>query len=142
MKKTLTTLSLVAANIAVAFAQTTFNINAPTTASQGQINGSGLLNFLGLAQQIVAKLIPFAISIAVLALFWFLINFIWLGKDKPEEQPKNMKGMGLSILAIFVMVSIWGIVGFLGSTFGVGQGGKSPAPCLPGVQYPAGDPCA
>jgi hypothetical protein len=142
MKKTVTTLSLVAANVAIAFAQVNGTITIGNTASQGQVNGGALLSFLSLAQTLVARLVPFAISLAVLAFFWYLINFIWLGKDKPEDQPKNMKGMGFSILALFVMVSIWGIVGFLGSTLGVGQGGKTPSPCLPGIAYPAGDPCA
>jgi hypothetical protein len=39
--------------------------------------------------------------------------------------------MGFSILALFVMVSIWGIVGFLGSVFGINQGGNVPTPGIP-----------
>jgi hypothetical protein len=42
--------------------------------------------------------------------------------------------MGYSILAIFVMVSIWGIIGFIGNTLGVGAGGGAPVPVVPVLQ--------
>ena len=132
MKKALTFLSLVAANTFAALAQGTITIGS--SAQQGTVNGGALLSFLALAQTIVTRLVPFAVGIAVLAFFWFLITFIWKGRDNPEEQSKSLAGMGWSVLALFVMVSIWGIVGFLGSIVGVNQGGNVP---IPGVPVPA-----
>jgi hypothetical protein len=120
MKKTLLSLSLVASGTMAAFAQ-----------ANGQVNGAPLLSLLALAQTIVSRLVPFAIGVAVLALFYFLITFIWKGKDNAEEQQKSLKGMGYSVLAIFVMVSIWGIVGLVGSISGIGQGGSIPVPGVP-----------
>jgi hypothetical protein len=122
MKKILTTLSLVTSTVAVALAQ------APAV---GTINGSGLLNLLALAQGLVSRLIPFAVSLAVLAFFWFLVKFIWKGSEDAKEKGAAVAGMGYSILALFVMVSIWGLVGFLGSMLGIGQGGSVPIPTVP-----------
>jgi hypothetical protein len=135
MKKALTTLSLIVGNVAYALAQVNINIGA--AANQGQVNGGAILQLLTLAQTIVARLVPFAIGIAVLAFFFFLIKMITKG-DNPDEQKKSMQGMGLSILALFLMVSIWGVIGFLGSVFGVNQGGNIPTPCIP---VPGGNSC-
>ena len=50
-----------------------------------------------------------------------------------------MKGMAYAILALFLMVAIWGIIGFLANLLGVGVGGSVP---IPGVPTPcqAGQP--
>lgn len=98
----------------------------------GGAQGSGLLSLLALAQTIIARLVPFLIGVAMLAFFWFLIEFIWKGRESSDAQAKGKLGMAYSILAIFVMVSIWGIVGFLGQTFGIGQGGSISGFKLPG----------
>lgn len=132
MKKALTSLSLILGGIMTASAQ--ISINTTGVATTGRINDSMIVGLIKSASNIVGMLVPFAVSLAVLAFFWFLINFIWLAKDKPEEQQKNMKGMGFSILAIFVMVSIWGIIGVLGNISGVGQGGSAPIPTVPVLQ--------
>ena len=61
-------------------------------------------------QNVIEKLIPLLVSLAVVVFFWFLVNFIWLAKDYLKKQQKSLKGIWMSILALFVMVSIWGIV--------------------------------
>jgi hypothetical protein len=129
MKKVLTIGSVLLGNLTLAFAQ--MQISIGQTATQGQVNGGALLSLLALAQNIVTRLVPFAIGLAVLAFFWFLIGFIWKGKDDPAKQQEMMRGMGFSILALFAMVSIWGIIGLLGSFLGVGQGGSVPVPGIP-----------
>ena len=133
MKKALTFLSALALGTYTAFAQGTVQ-TIGVGATQGNVNGGAILSFLALAQTIVTRLVPFAVGLAVLAFFWFLITFIWKGRDDAAEQKKSLAGMGWSILALFVMVSIWGIVGFLGSIVGVNQGGNVP---IPGVPVPA-----
>lgn len=90
----------------------------------------GLIN---LAQTVVSRLVPLLIGLAVLAFFWFLVEYIWKGKDDPEEYTKGRAGMFYSVVAIFVMVSIWGIIGLIGSIFGVGQGGDIHGFRLPGT---------
>lgn len=112
------------------YAQGSIGGGQPVVISGGGTNA--LFKLLALAQTIVSRLVPFLIGVAVLAFFWFLIIFIWKGQDSPEEQKKSLAGMGYSILAIFVMVSIWGIIGFFGSIFGISQGGSMPGFKLPG----------
>ena len=130
MKKTVTALSLFVTNAAIALAQTA-NITIGQTATQGQVNGGALLSLLALAQTLVTRLVPFAVGLAVLVFFWYLIQFIIKGNEDADKKTASMKGMGYSILALFVMVSIWGLIGFLGSMFGIGQGGNVPIPGVP-----------
>jgi hypothetical protein len=128
MKKALLTISVAASSLALAFAQTTIIIGSG--AQQGQVNGSALLSLLALAQALVNNLGIFAIGVAVLAFFWFLIRFI-VKADDPSGRSDSLKGMGFAVLALFVMVSIWGIIGLLGSITGVNQGGNIPIPGIP-----------
>ncbi|MEZ0208773.1 MAG: hypothetical protein ACAH17_01190 [Candidatus Paceibacterota bacterium] len=128
MKKALLTISVAASSFALAFAQTTIIIGSG--AQQGQVNGSALLSLLALAQALVNNLGIFAIGVAVLAFFWFLIRFIFKADD-PSGRSDALKGMAFAVLALFVMVSIWGIIGLLGSITGVNQGGNIPIPGIP-----------
>jgi flagellar basal body-associated protein FliL len=127
MKKALSIVSIAVTQVTFALAQLT----APSVVTQQASNGQGLLNLVGLASTIANKLVPLFVILAVLSFFWFLITFIWKGKDDVKEQEKSKIGMVYSVIAIFVMVSIWGIVALIGSVFGVGQGGGIAVPYVP-----------
>lgn len=129
MKKALFIVSTALAGASSALAQTT-QIIIGNTAQQGAINGGALVNLLGLAQTLVSRAVPFLVGVAVVVFFYFLIMFIVRSSDS-AKRADYLKGMGLSIVAIFVMVSIWGIVGLAGSIFGIGQGGNIPTPGVP-----------
>ncbi len=118
MKNTLTAISIFFGTFFVASAQ-------------GQVNGSWLLSLLNLAQTVVNKLSPILVTLALLAFFWFLIQFIWKGAENPKAHQDGMKGMGYAILALFVMVSIWGIIATLQSIFGVPNLTQPDVPVLP-----------
>lgn len=94
-------------------------------------NGGPLLSFLALLQTIINRLVPFLIGLGVIVFFWYLIKFIIKGNENPTEKQEGLRGMGYSILAIFVMVSLWGIISLIGTVTGVGQGGG-----LPPIQLP------
>jgi hypothetical protein len=98
----------------------------------GNANYTGILGLLALAQTFVARSVPLLVGVALLAFFWFLVEFIWKGKDSPDEQKKGKSGMFYAILAIFVMVSIWGIIAFVGQILGINQGGGMTGFKLPG----------
>ena len=135
MKKALTTLLVSISTAAYALAQQLGGtITIGNTATQGQINGGPLIALLGLVNRIIVLLGPIAIGLAVLSFFWYLIKFIWGTKDDGDAKSKSMSGMGYSVLALFIMVSIWGIIGWLGSMLGIGQGGNIPIPGLPSGQ--------
>jgi len=70
---------------------------------------AGVVSFLG----------PVLISLALLAFFWALIQYLF-NKDAKAEDSK--KYLGYSILILFVMVSIWGIIAFLQQNLGIGDG--------------------
>lgn len=92
----------------------------------------GILGLIALAQTIVARLAPLLIGLAILAFFWFIILFIWKGGENPEVRSKMQTGMVWSVVAIFVMVSIWGLVSFIGNILGISQGGGMTGFRLPG----------
>jgi hypothetical protein len=100
----------------------------------GTVNGGPIVQLIALAQNIVSRLAILSIGLALLAFFWFLIVFIWKGTESAEKRQEGLKGMGYSILALFVMVSIWGIIGLLGNLFGTGVGGGIPSLEMPKVK--------
>ncbi len=101
------------------------------SAQQGQVNGSWLLSIINLAQTAANMLSPILVSTAVLAFFWFLIKFIWKGSESPTERDLGIKGMGYSIIALFVMVSICGIIQLMQNTLGVVPLDQPPVDLLP-----------
>lgn len=97
-------------------------------------NSGQLLGLIQMASKIIGMLVPVMIALAVVAFFWFLVGFIWKGAEDPTKHKDAMKGMAFSVVAIFVMVSIWGIVAFIGNTVGISQGGGIPEFKLPGFK--------
>lgn len=85
---------------------------AQTTAAQG------LLGTLALANRILNGLVGLMILLAILAFFWGLIQYLFSGEEMKAE---GLKKMFYGVIAIFVMVSIWGIIKLLQNTFGVTQ---------------------
>ena len=78
-------------------------------------NFSDLINlFLGL----VGALIPVVAGMTLLVFFWGLAKFVARvgGDEKAVSDGKNLMIWG--VVGLFVMVSIWGILGFLSDQFG------------------------
>lgn len=128
MKKALINLSV---STVLAFGATASAFAQVIQSGAGSTGGQSLLNLLALAQTIVVRLVPFLIGLAVVVFFYNLVMFIVKGSSDPAKHGEYARGMGFSILALFVMVSIWGLVGFFGSFFGIGQGGSVPVPGIP-----------
>lgn len=127
MKKIVTSTILAVSSIATAFAQTGYT---PAVSQQGTVTTTAIQSLVTFIDGLVNALLPIVVAIAVLAFFWFLVRFIWKGGEDPEARKKSLGGMGWSIVALFVMVSIWGLIGFIGSVTGIGQGGKVPLPTI------------
>jgi ABC-type Na+ efflux pump permease subunit len=78
---------------------------------------------------IMGLLIPMALSAALIAFFYGLAKLLWGGAGgKEEAQTLIMMGVG----ALFVMVSIWGIVALLQRTLGISSVTRVPAPSICG----------
>jgi hypothetical protein len=76
---------------------------------------------VGAVRGIINTLIPMAFAVALLVFFWGLAKFILsAGNEDAKETGKRIMIWG--IVALFVMASVWGIVAFIGSALGIGQG--------------------
>ena len=76
-----------------------------------------LLNTLALVSTFLNSLVYLFITCAIVVFFWGLIKYL-LGEGQ-EGKAKGLQIMLMGIVTIFVMVSIWGIIRLLQSTFRV-----------------------
>lgn len=72
--------------------------------------------------------LPIVVALALLAFFYGLATSIFGGAEKKEEA-KHLMIWG--VVALFVMVSIWGLVRFIGNAFDIQQGGTVNIPQVP-----------
>jgi|JI10StandDraft_1071094.scaffolds.fasta_scaffold256993_2 hypothetical protein len=105
---------------------TSLTIISSAAVALAQVNDQPVRDIINLGGFTVSSLIPIAVSLAVLAFFWYLVKFIWMASDNPEAQSKAKSGIFYSIFAIFVMVSIWGIVGLMQGTLGINSRAERP----------------
>lgn len=74
--------------------------------------GQGLAGVLDVISSLISTAVPIVISLAVLYFLWGLATYL-LRQEK--EAGKEMMVWG--IIALFIMVSIWGLVNLLKDTF-------------------------
>ncbi len=69
----------------------------------------------------INTLLPIVVALALLYFLWGLVKYVVSSGDAREEA----KGIMIwGIIALFVMVSVWGLVAFLGNTLGISSGGN------------------
>lgn len=86
-----------------------------------------ITDFINQIGDLILLAIPVAVGLDVLFFIWGLAVYILRSGDvKAREEGRNKMIWG--VIALFVIVSIWGIVGWLGSMLGIGQGGKGGVP--------------
>lgn len=89
----------------------------------------GTKTFFENVLEIIKILIPIAFGLAILFFFFGIAKYIWsIGTEK--ERGKQIMVWG--VVAIFVMTSIWGIVSFLGGSFGLDS--KATSPTIPSIK--------
>jgi len=93
-----------------------------------------LLNTLGFFNTLLNAAIGLLITLAIIAFFWGLIRYLFT--EGTEGKAAGLKIMLMGVITIFVMVSIWGLVRLLQSTFQV----TSTTPVIPqGIQINTGE---
>lgn len=117
MKKALSALALaLALTPAIASAQAVANIG-------------GLVSLINMASDLINRLIPFIIALTVLVFLWGVFKFVISGGD--GDARKEAQGyMIWGIIALFVMVSVWGLVNILVRSFALNNTAPEP-PRLP-----------
>lgn len=74
--------------------------------------------------QIVAGVLPVLISLAVLYFVWGIISFVIA--DEEEAKTKGRDRIIYGVIGLAVIIGMWGLVGLLNSTFGVGPSSVTP----------------
>jgi len=64
--------------------------------------------------------IPLIIAIAGLYFMWGVVQYVTAG-DSEEKRDSGRSMMVYGIVALFVMISVWGLVNLLADTFGLGN---------------------
>ncbi len=89
----------------------------------------GILNTVG---QLIGAATPIVVALALVYFFWGLGQFIFNSSDEAKRK-EAISIMIYGIIALFVMVSIWGIINVLQTTFNVQGGSDIRAPRVQGV---------
>lgn len=102
---------------------------APTLAFAQELgNLERLLRSVG---RLVSIALPIVVAIALLAFFWGLAKFLFGGAEKKEEAQTLMIW---GVVALFVMVAVWGLVRFIGNAIGISPESTPQAiPTVPGL---------
>jgi hypothetical protein len=91
---------------------------------------ASLFDTLSLFNTFLNALIGLFITLAIVIFFWGLIKYLW-DVGGSEDKSEGLQIMMYGVIAIFVMVSIWGIIRLLQNTFQV----TSTDPIIPqGIQ--------
>jgi hypothetical protein len=81
-------------------------------------------------KQILDIIIPIILTLAVIYFFWGVAKYMMsTGDASKQEEARGVMIYG--IIGLFVMVSVWGLVNIIGSTFGVDAGGSATIPGVP-----------
>lgn len=89
-----------------------------------------IARFFSRVQDILDILIPLIITLAALVFFWGMVKFLATASD-PKRREEGKALMIWGVIAIFVMISIWGFTELLASLFGINQGAAIVIPSVP-----------
>jgi hypothetical protein len=119
-------------------------VSTTTAASSGSIcaappdTGATVQNYLGYVTCLIGNsVIPFIFAIAVVMFIWGAMKFFIINADEEAKRAQGKQYMIWGIVALAVMLSVWGLVGVLQTTFNIKTGGTAPS-FLPQVHPPTG----
>lgn len=87
------------------------------------VGGPTIFNILGTVAFILNIVIPILITLAVIYVIAGVIKYVTASDSDAQAEGRTMIISG--IVGLFVIVSIWGLVAILNSTFGINQGGQN-----------------
>lgn len=102
----------------------------PTTARAGAPDLTYVESIVVSLQELIVILIPLVIAIGLLFFIWGIVQFI-LASGNEEAKDAGKRRMVWGIITLFVIVSVWGLVGLLNQLTGIEQGMEVILPDLP-----------
>ncbi len=116
----------------------TFNLNNPptptSTSSTGCDTSTGLLDssiarekklqhiVCYITSTIQNSVIPLLFAVALATFVWGVLKFFFINSDEEAKRTQGKQFMIWGIIALAVMLSVWGLVSILGGTFGIDVG--------------------
>lgn len=95
------------------------NNNSNTSScSSVYVSGTGLGGILDLIGCLLRGVIPILVTSAIIVFIYGIVTYI-RNADNAEKRKEGNLFMLYGLIALFVMVSIWALVGILGATLGV-----------------------
>ena len=77
---------------------------------------ANIINFFSCI--IIKTIVPLLFSLAIAGFIWGIIQYL-INPESEEKKKKAREYIVWGIIGLFVMVSMWGLVGVLSNTFGV-----------------------
>ena len=109
-----------------------FAIIAGLAALPSIASAQTLITVIQRVQQILNLVIPILITLALIYFFWGLGMYI-LNQSSEEKKEQGRSIMIWGVVALFVMVSVWGLVGLIGSTFNINSNPTITIPRVPSI---------
>jgi hypothetical protein len=100
--------------------------------AQSVQTSGGVFNILLTVQNILNAALPVLVALALLFFFWALAMFLMNSGDEAARATARQQ-MIWGIIVLFILVSVWGLVNVLTTTFDVeGDAGDFTLPGVPG----------
>ena len=88
----------------------------------------GIIGLIQWANTALNDVMVLFITLAIVVFFWGLIRYIMTNNSGGEGRAEALSVIFYSIIAIFIMVSIWGVIHLLQATFGVNNSNSAETP--------------
>lgn len=74
---------------------------------------------VAIIQFLNTSVIPLLLSLAFLVVLWGIAQYFFLKREDPKARTEGMQFMVWGLVGLAVIVSMWGLVGVLLSSFGL-----------------------
>ncbi len=94
------------------------------------VHAQGLQPLVDTAVDLINFTIAILIGVAIIAFFWGLVKYLFVSQGDSVAQKQATQLMMWGLLALFFMLSVYGIIRMLQVTFGVGGAASVNAPAI------------
>lgn len=104
----------------------------PPAGTPTGVGGPTAFSILGTIANIMNIIIPLLITAAVIYIIAGILKYVTASDSDKQAEGRTMIISG--VVGLFVIVSIWGLVAIINSTFGISQSGTATeVECIPGT---------